>query len=75
MQEQLQRLLDNDLPLSVLCDVLAFALPLPPEGKQQLLEEADVAQRVRRLLEHLEQLAQQPGVGGDRNFPPEFSDN
>jgi Lon protease-like protein len=74
-QEQLQRLLDNDLPLGVLCDVLAFALPLPPEGKQQLLEEADVAQRVRRLLEQLGELAQQPGADGGRTFPPTFSDN
>jgi Lon protease-like protein len=74
-KEQLQRLLDNELPLGVLCDVLAFALPLPPEGKQELLAEADEARRVRRLLEQLGQLAQQPAADESRKFPPEFSEN
>jgi Lon protease-like protein len=73
-QEQLQRLLDNELPLGVLCDVLAFTLPLPAAGKQALLEEVDVAARVRGLLEQL------AALGGDsddddRKFPPEFSAN
>jgi Lon protease-like protein len=69
-REQLQRLLDNDLPLGVLCDVLAFTLPLPPAARQALLEEADVAARVRDLLARLDALK-----GEDRSFPPPFSAN
>lgn len=74
--EQLERLLDNDLPLGVLCDVLAFALPLPPAAKQQLLEEGDVARRVRHLLKQLHQSGQESKTDGDgRKFPPDFSAN
>jgi len=73
IKEQLQRLLDNDLELGMLCDVLAFALPLSPANKQWLLEEGDVARRVVRLVKYLGDQAKQ--VSNDRKFPPEFSEN
>jgi Lon protease-like protein len=49
--EQLQRLLESGLPLGTLCDIFAFALPLGPEVKQRLLDEAGVEPRVRLLLD------------------------
>ena len=36
VREQLRGLFKGELPLGQLCDVLAFALPLPPEAKQEL---------------------------------------
>lgn len=72
--EQFDRLLGSDLALGALADVFAFALPLEVEFKQQLLEEADVRQRVMRLLARLEGPAP-AAAGGDRHFPPQFSEN
>jgi Lon protease-like protein len=72
---QLQQLLDGGTGLAVLCDILAFALPLEIDVKQQLLEEVDVARRAGLLLEHC-----RPG-GRDHPpmprvaFPPDFSAN
>jgi Lon protease-like protein len=69
--EQLRRLLHGNLPLGALADLIAFALPAGADERQALLEEPDVARRVRRLLAHLEGLAPPPG----HKFPPDFSDN
>src|SRR5262249_21774452 len=52
--EQFRKLLKSELPLGALCDILAFALPLAVELKQELLEQPDVGLRVGRLLAHLE---------------------
>jgi Lon protease-like protein len=75
--EQFRKLLDSDLAAGALCDVFSFALPLDVPLKQQLLEELDVAERARRLVEMLRQNAPiaEPAVAGDRKFPPEFSAN
>jgi Lon protease-like protein len=74
--EQFRTLLESNLPLSALCDVFTFALPLEMEFKQQLLETLNVEERVRRLLRHL--AAHAPAMeaaGADRPFPPGFSTN
>ncbi len=71
--EQVQGLLDGGLPLGVLCDVFAFALPLEVDVKKELLERPDVASRARLLIEQLPKLAR-PGAG-QRHFPPDFSAN
>ena len=68
--EQLQKLLHSDLTLGALVDVFGFALPIGVELKQQLLEDADVEERARRLVAHLD--ANSPPV---RKFPPDFSAN
>lgn len=61
-------------PLSVACDLLAFHLPLPPDFKQELLEELDVARRAARLTEYL--LAFAPANAKPPHpFPPKFSAN
>jgi len=64
------RLVHGNLGLGALCDVLAFALPLELEEKEQLLGEAGVEARLRRLVASLE-----PASPGGRRFPPEFSPN
>src|SRR5262245_42174845 len=51
VRDQLRGLFKGELPLGPLCDVLAFALPLPPEGKQELLEILSVTDRARQLME------------------------
>ena len=74
--EQVRQLLQGELPLAALCDIFSFILPLEVEFKQALLEEADVAVRVRRLLAYMDE--QQPSVlpkSAERKFPPEFSLN
>jgi hypothetical protein len=53
--------------------VFAFALPLPVEVKQELLEEGTVEARVRRLLARLEQSPPPPAA--PRTFPPGLSPN
>jgi Lon protease-like protein len=74
--EQLQKLLQTDLPLGALCDIVSFALPLTIEAKQRLLEQTDVQERVRWLLHYLETNEPPPvPSAAQRVFPPEFSRN
>jgi Lon protease-like protein len=68
--DQVSKLLESELAVGALADILAFALPLDLEFKQQLLEELDPEQRIRRLVDHLEQNQPAP-----RKFPPDFSSN
>ena len=74
---QLRQLLDGAMALGMLCDVFAYALPIDVAVKQQLLEDADVAARARRLIAHLETHAPPapPKPPPGRKFPPEFSPN
>lgn len=65
---QLATLFASDATLGTVCDLLGYCLPLPLEVKQRLLAEADVATRVRLLVQTLH-------VPGDRTFPPGFSPN
>src|SRR5262245_24333443 len=74
--QQAEQLLEAGLPLSALCDIFSFALPLPMEVKQELLEELDVTRRARRLLTQLaEQTPPAAPKSVERRFPPEFSSN
>ena len=76
-REQLRRLVEGGAPLGMLTDVFAFALPLAPEAKQELLGEPDVARRVDLLLEGLAGLGPAPAPASPpgRKFPPDFSAN
>jgi Lon protease-like protein len=75
---QLKSLFSSKLPLGGLCDVLAFALPLPTDVRQILLEELDIEQRTRRLIHELQSGAV-PEIVPRRpegwKFPPDFSVN
>jgi uncharacterized protein len=74
--EQLRKLMESTLPLGALCDVFCFSLNMEVELKQALLEQLDVEQRARRLLEYLgPRLPTKLATDETRRFPPEFSDN
>jgi len=74
--EQLEKLLDSELPVEALGDVLGFALPLKVAFKQELLEELDAEKRLRRLLDYLKTNdPPTPEGSSPRKFPPEFSPN
>jgi Lon protease-like protein len=78
IHEQLQALFQGELPLGQLCDVLAFALPLSPEVKQELLEITDVPDRARHLMEAFRAVVggpAMPAAEGNKRFPPDFSAN
>jgi Lon protease-like protein len=76
-REMFGRLLRSDLPLATIADVLAFALPLPIEVKQELLEDCAITQRARRLTVYMATHAPDApaAVEEDRHFPPDFSAN
>ncbi|HKA08193.1 MAG TPA: LON peptidase substrate-binding domain-containing protein [Gemmataceae bacterium] len=79
VREQLRGLFKGELPLGHLCDVLAFALPLPPEAKQELLGILDVTERARELMEAFRAVvdgaAKTVVSGAAKRFPPDFSAN
>jgi Lon protease-like protein len=79
VREQLRGLFKGELPLGHLCDVLAFALPLPTEAKQGLLEVLSVTCRARLLMEAFQAVlddgAKPVGAGLGKRFPPDFSVN
>jgi Lon protease-like protein len=70
-RQQLQELFDGDMPLGHVCDVLAYALPLPLEMKQALLAEPHADLRAEVITQALQVSA----ARADRKFPPEFSAN
>jgi len=74
---QVEKWLASELPTGTLADVFAFALPLPAEFKQGLLEEVNVQRRVERLLEGVANWlpAPPPALAAGRRFPPDFSPN
>ena len=53
------------MPLGPLCDMLAYALPLPLELKQQLLDEPHVDRRAE-ILAHALRASSRPGTGSSR---------
>ena len=70
-RRQLQELFDGDMGLGHVCDVLAYALPLPPAAKQALLAEPQVERRAAAIADALRVSA----ARSDRPFPPPFSSN
>ncbi len=75
MPEQLQSMLSAQLPLGLLTDLAAYALPLSPQVKLQLLGECSVRRRVETLLGEVQNLAVKPAKKSALVFPPSFSDN
>jgi Lon protease-like protein len=74
--EEFKKLLHADLPIGVLADIVAFALPLDIVFKQKLLEELDEEKRAASLVDYLESRAPpQEAELAERKFPPEFSVN
>jgi Lon protease-like protein len=75
LPEQLEEMLSSHLPLGLLTDLAAYALPLDLEVKQQLLAECRVGARAEILLAQVESLAAEAATPSARIFPPSFSDN
>jgi uncharacterized protein len=75
LPEQLEEMLTGKLPLGLLTDLAAYALPLEMAVKRQLLAECRVSARARILLSQVDQLAGIAPAGAFRTFPPVFSDN
>jgi len=73
LREHLAEFFHGELLLGQLCDTLAFALPLPPEVRQELLEEVVVTARARRLAEAFRAIV--AGATSSKQFPPKFSSN
>lgn len=73
VHEKLDQVLAREVPLGILTDILAFALKLKFEVKQELLAETDVQRRAELLLEAVKSGAAAAAVWP--NFPPDFSLN
>jgi Lon protease-like protein len=73
--EQLEKLLSGELPLGLLTDLAAYALPLGTAVKQELLAECRVSARAEILLSQVKQFAATPAVKPSYSYPPQFSDN
>jgi len=74
--EQLQEMFAQHLPLSMMTDLAAYALPFGVALKQRLLAECRVDVRAQLLLEHLESQSSREMVGAAaEGFPPPFSVN
>jgi Lon protease-like protein len=73
--EELEKLLSGEVPLGLLTDLAAYALPLDTAVKQELLAECRVSARAAILLSQVEQLAEDSLAKSSHPFPPLFSDN
>lgn len=79
----LAELFTGEMPLGVLCDMLAYALPLEQELKQTLLGEPHVSLRADLLMHALHLSANDADAApldagaadAARRFPPDFSKN
>jgi Lon protease-like protein len=70
-RQQVRSVFEGELTLGQVCDVLAYALPLPVELKQAALAEPDAARRAAAIADaFLAEAARHP-----RKFPPDFSAN
>ncbi|MCS7166170.1 MAG: LON peptidase substrate-binding domain-containing protein [Gemmatales bacterium] len=78
LRETIAALDQLPVPVGVICDILAFALPFELRIKQHLLETLDVEERAHALLRHLRNLQLPellPMPRQARSFPPAFSQN
>jgi len=70
-RRQIQELFDGEMSLGQLCDILAYAMPLPLELKQAMLAEPHAGLRAIAITAALRTSASQ----AKRPFPPGFSPN
>jgi Lon protease-like protein len=76
-QDQLDQLIESDVPLGMLADVISYMIDIKLEKKQTLLTEYDVYRRTEMLLEHLKTAASNLKARPSSSlvFPPHFSVN
>jgi Lon protease-like protein len=71
-----RKLLESNLLLSMVCDILSYALPMALETKQELLATVKVEDRVRKLIDYFASHAPpHPDESKTVKFPPDFSLN
>lgn len=71
-----EQLLQSPVPLSVLTDIIAHALPIPPAVKQLLLDDLNPTRRARSLLDYLRGMpGNRPPRPPGQHWPPPFSLN
>jgi ATP-dependent Lon protease len=76
LPEQLEEMLSRHLPLGLLTDLAAYALPLELDVKRQLLAEHRVSVRSKILLEQVSALVGAASAkASSHSFPPLFSSN
>jgi len=76
LPEQLEEVLSKHLPLGLLTDLAAYALPLDPDVKRELLAEERVSVRAKILLAQVQELAGAAAAADSSPpFPPRFSEN
>jgi Lon protease-like protein len=75
VEQDLQHIFETEIPLGILCDVVAYALRLPPDKAQELLAELSVEQRCELLVKRIRELAAASGSKAHPTFPPKFSAN
>jgi Lon protease-like protein len=76
LPEQLEEMLSRHLPLGLLTDLAAYALPLDLDVKRQLLAERRVSVRSEILLQQVAELVGAgSGARSKHRFPPLFSNN
>ncbi|MEN6405225.1 MAG: LON peptidase substrate-binding domain-containing protein [Thermoguttaceae bacterium] len=75
VQEQVDQLLGDDVPLGVLTDVIGYMLDIRLAAKQRLLSELNVCRRAELLLAHLDQAGVEAADRPSAAFPPAFSEN
>ena len=69
-------LLSSEIPLSVLTDLVSFAMPFDFDTKCQLLAASDVDLRARTLIDALGRLSfQEEKSSSPKGYPPPFSMN
>lgn len=78
-REQFMKLMHSAAPMGTIVDVVSFALPIPADWKQELLEILNVAQRVRKLSELLHSVkpyhVPEDDHSSSKRTPPDFSKN
>lgn len=69
----------SDVPLGILCDILAYAMKLKPSDLQRLLDQVNVDLRSGRLVRHLQKRSgsrpRRTVSAAGKGFPPRFSAN
>lgn len=74
--DQLEEFLTEHVPLGVLADLIAYAMPIADVAKHRLLATLDVSHRVKLLFAFLESLEPEDSEDeADPGFPPAFSLN
>jgi uncharacterized protein len=78
LQEQLEQLLNHEIPLNILTDMVSHTLSLDIQFKMRLLKENHVVKRATMLMEYFNSQRSDQHNSIDRSslsFPPPFSEN